>query len=366
MQRRIVAILVILSLILLVTVSVWYFTNIFVYLTISIILATILRPLTYQISRFAIAGLKIPVTVAILISFVIVIAFLSLFVVLFIPLISEQVQVLSGIDISKALDSLVTPIKYLEDLLISNNLSARPPGFMVDATKESVFDFISRINLTSVLNQLISFTGNIFIGVLAVTFITFFLLYESGIFKRQIISLVPNQYFEVFIAAINKIEKLLSNYLVGILLQMLAIFSIASIGLTIVGVNYALTIALFAATANLIPYLGPLLGSTFGILVAVSTSGHFTFDNDLLIIVAKVFSVFAVVQATDNILLQPLIFSKSVKAHPLEIFVIIFVGATVAGIAGMIAAIPVYTVLRVTASEVYIGFNQYQVFKIKN
>ncbi len=75
--------------------------------------------------------------------------------------------------------------------------------------------------------------------------------------------------------------------------------------------------------------------------------------------------MFAVIQLTDNLLLQPLIFSKSVKAHPLEIFIIIFAGATVAGIPGMIAAIPVYTVVRVLAMEFYRGYKSYHIFKIK-
>ncbi|WP_373493202.1 AI-2E family transporter, partial [Aquiflexum sp.] len=60
----------------------------------------------------------------------------------------------------------------------------------------------------------------------------------------------------------------------------------------------------------------------------------------------------------------PLIFSKSVKAHPLEIFVVIFAGAKIAGILGMIFAIPVYTIIRVSVMEFYIGYREYKIFKI--
>jgi predicted PurR-regulated permease PerM len=119
----------------------------------------------------------------------------------------------------------------------------------------------------------------------------------------------------------------------------------------------------FAAVANLIPYLGPILGACFGIVVGISTSGHITLSRELFILVVKILSVFGVVQVTDNVLLQPLIFSKSVKAHPLEIFVVIFAGATIAGIPGMIAAIPAYTIIRVSVIEVYAGVKGYRVFK---
>lgn len=352
--------------VLLLGVAIWYFSNIFIYLTVSIVLATVLRPMTNQISRFELLGGKVPRYIAILGSYSVLIAVISLFAILFIPLILAQMEVLSTIDFSVIFDSLVKPVRWVEDFLILNKLTDRPAGFMVESMRAGVVDFIHSLNFTEILNHLISFTGNFFIGLLAVVFITFFLLYENGIIRRQIISVVPNQYFEVFISALYKIERLLSNFLLGIFFQMASIFSLAAIGLSIVGVNYALTIAVFAAIANLIPYLGPLLGGIFGIAVTLSTSGDFSLSNDTLWLVIKVFSVFAVVQATDNLVLQPLIFSKSVKAHPLEIFVIIFVAATIAGIPGMIVAIPVYTVIRVSSSEIYAGFKKYRVFKIKN
>lgn len=363
MNRTLAAII---GFVILLGVAVWYFSNIFVYLTISIVLATVLRPLTNQITRFQLFGGKIPRFVAILSSYLVVVAVLTLFVLLFVPLISEQIEVLSALEFNVVYDSLVAPLRWLEQVMISNHLTEQESGFLVNSTREGLLGFIKEINVTDVFNQVLSLTGSFFVGVLAVTFITFFLLYENGIIRRQLIALIPNQYFEVFISALYKIERLLSNFLIGILFQMFSIFSLASIGLSIVGVNYAVTIAVFAAIANLIPYLGPLLGGIFGILVAISTSGDFSFSNDNILLIVKVFSVFGIVQAIDNIVLQPLIFSKSVKAHPLEIFVIIFVGATVAGIPGMIVAIPVYTVVRVSSTEIYAGFNQYKVFKSKS
>ncbi len=155
----------------------------------------------------------------------------------------------------------------------------------------------------------------------------------------------------------------MSNYLVGLLFQIFSIFCVAALGLSILGIKYALTIAIFAALANLIPYAGPLLGSAFGIVVGLSSSTLTANTNETILII-KIISVFAVVQLVDNLFLQPLIFSKSIKAHPLEIFVAIFAGATIAGVLGMIAAIPVYTIVRVISTELYTGYKQYHVFKI--
>ena len=145
---------------------------------------------------------------------------------------------------------------------------------------------------------------------------------------------------------------------------MIAIFSMASIGLSIFGVKYSLVIAVFAALANLIPYAGPILGASFGILVGVSTMPISIGTPEFYWLIIKIVSVFSVVQVTDNIVLQPFIFSRSVKVHPLEIFVIIFAGASLGGIPGMIAAIPVYTVIRVSVKEFIQGYKQYHIFKI--
>lgn len=341
----------------------WYFANIFLYVVVSIVLATILRPLTNSLSRLHFFGTNLPRFIAIIISFFVVAGFMVLFVVLFIPLITEQVTVMSRINYDSALKTVTGPLNGLEAFLINNNLVEGDSGLIMESLKENFLDILGRINFSEILNDLLSITGNIFVGMLATAFITFFLLYENGLLRKQIINLIPNQYFELFITALFKIEMLLSNYLLGLLFQMFAIFSVAAIGLSIFGIKYALTIAIFAAVANLIPYLGPMLGAIFGIIVGLSISGDAFVSSESIFLIVKILAVFGVVQTTDNIVLQPLIFSKSVKAHPLEIFVIIFAGANIAGIPGMIAAIPAYTILRVSVMEILGGLGKYQIFK---
>lgn len=322
--------------------------------------------MTNRIAKFEVLNRSVPRPIAILLSFSTVVGVLGAFITLFIPLISHQIDIISTLDFDNVFNDFFAPVSSIESFLIRNDLTSEPEGFLMQNIHDGLFNFFRKIQFTEIINGLFSVAGNLFIALLAITFITFFLLYENGIIRRQFIAVIPNQYFEVFISGLYKIETLLSNYLLGLLFQMISIFTLASIGLTIVGIDYAVTIAIFAAVANLIPYLGPILGGIFGVFVAISTTGDFTFSNDAIILIIKVFSVFAVVQVADNVFLQPLIFSKSVKAHPLEIFVIIFVGATIAGIPGMIAAIPVYTIIRVSSTEIYAGFNKYRVFKSKN
>jgi predicted PurR-regulated permease PerM len=341
----------------------WFFSSIVLYFVISLVLSTILRPLTTAIRQTQIFSINIPRVIAVLLSFIVFFCVLALFITLFIPVVSDQIQVLSNLDYNQLFDRITRPFTRLELFLLDNNLTTEPQGFIVNNLRGAINRLVSSINISVLLNSLISFTGSFFIGVMAVFFITFFLLYEKGILRKQLLAIIPNQYFEVSIGAIYKIDKLLSGYLLGLLFQMLAIFTIASLGLITLEINYAITIAVFAAFANLIPYAGPLLGAAFGLAVGIST-GNFNMDsNEFYILLIKIVAVFATVQVIDNIVLQPWIFSKSVKAHPLEIFVIIFVGATLGGIIGMIAAIPAYTLLRVCFIELYKGYKEYYIFK---
>ena len=343
----------------------WVFMDIYIYFGIAIVFSSILRPLTRIMTRFQLFRLRMPRLMAVLLSFAIFSLIIFFFTLLFVPLISEQIGVISSLDYLTVSERIGMPVYKLESFLIEHDLTSREKGFIVDQLREQSQVLLDQINIGNVINQIISFTGSFFIGVMAVLFISFFLLYEMGPIRKKFISLIPNKYFEVTIAALNKIERLLSNYLLGLFLQMISIFTLASIGLSVVGVKYAITIAMFAALANLIPYLGPIFGATFAIIVGITVTPDLLTMQDQLVFMSKVLSVFAIVQITDNILLQPLIFSKSIKAHPLEIFVIIFAGATLAGIVGMIIAIPVYTVIRVYIIELYKGYNQYKVFHLQ-
>ncbi len=343
----------------------WFFSNIFIYVVISLVLATILRPLTNYLSNQQFFSFRMPRALAVFISFCTLIGILSILVVLFFPLISEQVKIIPKIArLDQVMLKVQEPMENVEEFLIENQIGSLEKGFLEEKIKASFLEFVKEIDVSNIIENIISLTGNFFVGLMAVAFITFFLLYEKGLWRKQLINIIPNAYFEVSIAGLYKIEKLLSNYMLGLLFQMTAIFTIAFTGLSILGVKYAASIALFAAIINLIPYLGPILGAVFGIIVGLSTSGSQIFDsNAYLLLMIKIISVFGIVQLTDNIFLQPLIFSKSIKAHPLEIFIIIFAGATLAGVVGMIVAIPAYTILRVFIMEIYNGYRSYHIFK---
>jgi predicted PurR-regulated permease PerM len=294
----------------------------------------------------------------------VLIGIFSLFALIFVPLVSEQVKVFGSLNIDSMINKVMVPVENFESYLTMHGWLGESDSLLKVRMQNAVAQVIAGMEFSSIIENVISFAGGMFVLLMAVAFITFFLLYEDGAFRKRFLRIIPNPYFEVTVEGLFKIEKLLSNYLLGLMMQMTSIFLLAFSGLSILGIKYAASIALFAAVINLIPYLGPLLGAIFGIVVGLSTSPAGVFTNsDYIFIIVKILAVFATVQVVDNIFLQPMIFSKSVKAHPLEIFNVIFAGATLAGIPGMIAAIPGYTVIRVSVMEIYRGYKSYHIFK---
>jgi predicted PurR-regulated permease PerM len=143
-------------------------------------------------------------------------------------------------------------------------------------------------------------------------------------------------------------------------LELIGVMSLIATGLWIFGVKNALLIGFFGGIMNIIPYIGPIIGSVIGLLLGVTSTLAAGSYNELLPVTLKLIGVFLVVNFIDNNILVPVIYSKSVKSHPLEIFLVIIIGGGIAGLLGMLLAVPVYTLLRVIAKEF---FQQFRVVK---
>jgi predicted PurR-regulated permease PerM len=131
-----------------------------------------------------------------------------------------------------------------------------------------------------------------------------------------------------------------------------------TIGMTIIGIDFqqALVMGLILGIINVIPYVGPWLGLFIAIIMGVASHMNQDFNEVVVPLVLYMILVEAIVHTIDNLIFQPVIFSNSVRAHPLEIFIVILASGFAAGIPGMILAIPAYTVLRVLAREFFYNF----------
>jgi len=229
-----------------------------------------------------------------------------------------------------------------------------------EGLRSNIFEMFNPSQIPKLISSLVGFFGGLVVTTMSVFFIAFFFLREKGLFKKMVSFLVPNNKESKVQHAIDESSIMLVRYFVGLVVQVIVITIITTIVLKLLGFQNALLMAFCFAVFNLIPYLGPLLGNFVGVLIVISSNLEVSFYDVMLPKIITAVVVFTVLQMLDNFLLQPNIFSKSVKAHPLEIFLVVLMGAKIGGVAGMVLAIPGYTVLRVLLKVFFSEFEVVQ------
>jgi predicted PurR-regulated permease PerM len=336
----------------------WRFSNIVAYILVASILSLMARPLVRMLGKIPIGKWKIPVSIRALITLVIIWLVFFGFFRLFIPLVTSEAQELSGIDTELIVREFEAPIQRLEHWIGKLSLVDNENFSLREEIQQRLTTILSIEVVTDFLAGVASILGNLAWAIFAISFITFFLLKEEKLISGYIITLFPEDKESAFTHALESIKHLLRRYFVGILLQMTGILIMITLGMTIVGVGFrhGLVIGLLAAVLNIIPYLGPWIGAALGIILGVATHLDMDFATQLVPMMGYMMLVFIITQLTDNIVFQPFIFGNSVYAHPIEIFIVIMMAGSLAGIVGMILAIPAYTVLRVFAKEFFNNF----------
>ncbi|MBT8191236.1 MAG: AI-2E family transporter, partial [Bacteroidia bacterium] len=238
--------------------------------------------------------------------------------------------------------------------------SLNTKGNYFTGLRSNIFEMFNPSKIQQILSSLVGVFGSFIIALMAVFFIAFFFLKEQGLFTRMVSFLVPNNRESQVSHAIKDSSALLIRYFVGLCIQVLILTLLTSLILKLLGFQNALLMAFCFAFLNLIPYIGPIMGNFVGVLIVISSNLDIGFYDGMLPMIIKAVVVFALLQVLDNVLLQPNIFSKSVKAHPLEIFLVVLAGAKMGGVLGMVIAIPAYTVLRVLAK---VFFSEFDVVK---
>ena len=205
----------------------------------------------------------------------------------------------------------------------------------------------------TLLNSILGTLGSFGIGLASVLFITFFFLKDKILFTQGIKYILPYKHEEKILNSIYKINQLLSRYFIGLLIQMLIVFVLYLIVLLIFGIENAFIIAFLCSVLNIIPYIGAFVGAILAAVLTLTGGLKEGFHSEFISLSLYVFIGFIIVHLIDNNISQPIIFSKSVKSHPLEIFLVILIAGFLSGITGMIIAIPLYTMLKVIAKEFF-------------
>jgi len=316
------------------------------------------RPLVDIFCSIKIKKWSFPRPISALFALVIIWGGIILFLVIFIPLVTKQINYFSTIDTQSIVKIFDGPIKNIENFFNVFNKDIVNEFSIKEYISSKIAGVLNINMIQNFLGSLVDILGNIAVAVFSISFITFFFLKDQRLFFESILMWVPDKYTENVTRALHSIQKLLTRYFIGILIQSTCIMILIDLGMTIAGIDFqqALVMGLIVGILNVIPYVGPWLGLFITLIMGIASH----MNGDFSPLVFYMIIVVGVTQFIDNVVFQPVIFSNSVRAHPLEIFIVILAAGFAAGIPGMILGIPAYTVLRVFAREFFYNFKAVQ------
>ncbi|MBU8908377.1 AI-2E family transporter [Desertibacillus haloalkaliphilus] len=302
------------------------------------VLYYLLRPFVNLLSR------KLPRSVAILLLYCSVASLVTLLILLIGPELQKQFNSLVG-----NIPQLVRDIRDMMIGLQNNEYIAR----FQESDNFSIEDIMARIEqdinhiLSRIGSNVASFIGvitNIIIVAIIIPFILYYMLKEGENAPRQVLRLFPKKHQHEGRRILGDMDRALSSYIQGQIIVSICVGVLVYIGYRIIGLDYSLVLALIAMFTNVIPFIGPWIGTFPGVIVGLL---HSPFMALLVVIVV------VIVQQIESNLISPQVMGRKLAIHPLTIILLLLVAGQFAGLVGLLLAVPTYAILKVIVSHTY-------------
>jgi predicted PurR-regulated permease PerM len=307
-------------------------THLLMTLVVSALVAYILNSAVNAIERIGIRR-----SVAVILLFVLMAGVALSVDVVFIPDLKQE--------IINAYSKLPAFSRQVQDALLSSAEQSAETSPLIESGIRKLVDsafgpngFLEKaLNVSELLMQATPFI----MGLVLVPFFVFFLLMDWPGMMKRVVEWVPASYVETTISVVAEINILVGKYLRGLAADCIFVGALASLGLWLVGINYPIMLGIVSGVANVVPYLGPIIGCTVASLVALMQ--YNSVDPVLNVII-----LYIVIKLMDDLLIQPLMIGKSVHLHPVLLVITLIVGEKLFGISGMILGVPVVTAAQKT------------------
>ncbi|MGO4936751.1 AI-2E family transporter [Fundicoccus sp. Sow4_H7] len=241
---------------------------------------------------------------------------------------------------------------------INQMITNFPFNFGLADSMDDLVEFIKQIDLTSLterinplltttfggLGSVIGIVAQLFTGIFTIPIILYYLLVSGHEIPPFILYYVPNKYRLAVSRVIYQGNYQISQYIRGQILVAVAVGIIFTIGYTIIGLDYGVTLAVLAAVLNVIPYLGSFIAVIPAVVIGLLTSPA---------MFLKVVAVLVIEQTIEGRFIQPQILGNSLQIHPITILFILLISGRLFGLSGVILGVPGYAVIKVVCSEIY-------------
>ncbi len=328
------------------------FKKIVLYIAIASVIFLICYPVNRKITLLKFGNKTIPKWLSALITLMLLcVVLFTLFMVIVPPLI-VQANTLSSLSLKDVSHNLIMQFPSLGTFLGSLGNEAD----MKEVIGQQVESFLNISNFSKILGNMLNYAGSIAGGIYCVLFISFFFLKDENLVRSGILLLSPSRYEKDIKEILHTTKEMLGKYFSGLFLDMLLVGLAVGFLMWFLGIKNALLIGFLAGLFNAVPYIGPIITMLVAVFLGVSDCLTEAAYDQISITITKIAIGLVCINLADGMLLQPVIYSNSVRAHPLEIFLVILMGSTLAGIGGMIVAIPTYTIFRIVARQFFSRF----------
>ena len=335
------------------------FGSVVVYVLLAGVVSLIAKPLKMMLAKIRIKGHRAPDWFLAILSILLILVIFCGIIAGLAPMVKEVISDVASVTGDTSLGAISSNLAELNAYLVKT--FDLDPGFRIEVAILHQVKSLINVNIFgNVIGSVASALASFGIGLFSVVFIAFFFIRDEKLFSRIICALAPDRHEDEVAQSLSDVEHLLSRYFIGLIVEMSCVGLIDFLGLWAIArleLGTAIGIGFMAGLLNIIPYVGPLLGGVLGTIIAMTIrycgAGACGLDIGFWGFLAILVAVFLLAQLVDNFILQPVIYSTSIQASPLEIFIVMLLAGTMGGILGMLTAIPAYTVVRVVAGRFF-------------
>ncbi|OAB34097.1 AI-2E family transporter [Paenibacillus glacialis] len=279
---------------------------------------------------------KVPRIIAVLLIYAVFISCLVVILMNMIPMFIEQLDELN--------EHLPEMTMHAQSFVTNLNSNLLPSGVRA-GVMDWFFQWEDRLahGISAFMNN-IGNTINVVLNIFIVPFLIFYILKDFDVFERTVVSYLPRSGRKTIVVVLKEIDSALGSYVRGQFMVCLIIGVFAYIGYMIIGMPYALLLASVVAVFNVVPYLGPFLGAAPAVVMASTVS----FKMVLLVIVVN-----TVCQVMESNVISPQVVGRKLHLHPVLIIFALLVGGEIAGVVGLILAVPLLAVVKVIIQHLF-------------
>ena len=336
----------------------WYLRSVLTYIILAAAVTLLVSPVCRLLCRIHIRQHYCPQWLGAIMSIILLFGIIFSILTMIVPVIRNVIQDISTANVSNMANALTVPLAEFNSWVAGTfpNLGA---DFRIESViLEQLQDLLDISTFSIVVGSVTSFMAKLGVTLFAVVFISFFFIRNPRIISTLVTSVLPDKYSDKARASLHESSALVSRYFVGLAIEVLGVSLINFLGLLLIarmGFRYSIGIAFMTGILNIVPYIGPLFGGAIGVtlslIIKYVCATSFGLAVGLLPFILILTGIFTFTQLIDNYVYQPVIYSNSVKVHPLEIFIVFLIAGQIGGMVGMLAAIPAFTVIRVIAKQ---------------